>query len=165
MCVCVCEFFLNLFCMIKASSFKSRRIIENTADKNQNLSTSKARPLGPIAVPWGLLGPEGKKVLKSTRVFSSVAQSESSQKPWLSTIKCGHHMDGWPFRACFAHRLWGVSLKSKFCADYMWPYTPKRVTLILFMKFWFLHTCKEHSLSFQMIPKVCKSTGRFKSYW
>ena len=27
------------------------------------------------------------------------------------------------------------------------------------------HTCKEHSFSFQMIPKLCKSAYRFKSYW
>ena len=31
----------------------------------------------------------------------------------------------------------------------MWLYPPKRVTLILFMKCWFLHTCKKHSFSFQ----------------
>ena len=30
-----------------------------------------------------------------------------------------------------------------------WPYPQKRVTLILFMKFWSLYTCKEHSFSFQ----------------
>ena len=36
-----------------------------------------------------------------------------------------------------------------------------------FMEFWFLHTCKEHSFSLQMImiPKLCKSAYRFKSYW
>ena len=48
---------------------------------------------------------------------------------------------------------------------HLWPYPPKQVTLILFMKFWFLHTCKEHSFSFQMISKLCKSACRFKSYW
>ena len=47
----------------------------------------------------------------------------------------------------------------------MWPYPPKRVTPILFMKFGFLHTCKKHLFSFQMIPKLCKSAYRFKSYW
>ena len=31
---------------------------------------------------------------------------------------------------------------------YLWPYPPKWVTLILFMKFWFLHTCKEYILDF-----------------
>ena len=46
--------------------------------------------------------------------------------------------------------------------DHLWPYPPKRVTLTLFMKFWFLHTCKEHSFSFQMIPTLCKSASRFK---
>ena len=30
----------------------------------------------------------------------------------------------------------------------------KQVTLILFMKFLFLHTCKEHLFFFQMIPKI-----------
>ena len=40
--------------------------------------------------------------------------------------------------------------------------SPKRVTLILFLKIWFLYTCKEHSFSFQMLPKLYKS---FKSYW
>ena len=49
--------------------------------------------------------------------------------------------------------------------DKMWPYPPKQVTLILFMKLWFLHTCKGHSFSFQMIPKLCKFAYRFKSYW
>ena len=44
----------------------------------------------------------------------------------------------------------------------MWPYSPKRVTLILFMKFWFLHTCKEHPFFLQMIPKLCKSAYRLK---
>ena len=46
-----------------------------------------------------------------------------------------------------------------------WPYPPKRVTLILSIKFWFLHICKEHLFSFQMIPTLCKSADRFKSYW
>ena len=47
----------------------------------------------------------------------------------------------------------------------MWPHPPEWATLILFMKFGFLHTCKEHSFSFQMIPKLCRSADRFKSYW
>ena len=47
----------------------------------------------------------------------------------------------------------------------LWPYPPKWVTLILFMKFWFLHICKVHSFSFQIITKLCKSANRFKSYY
>ena len=33
------------------------------------------------------------------------------------------------------------------------------------MKFWFLHICKVHSFSFQIITKLCKSANRFKSYY
>ena len=58
-----------------------------------------------------------------------------------------------------------LPLPSSLSLLYMWPCPPKWVTLILFMTFLFLHSCKEHSFSFQMIPKFCKSPYRFKSYW
>ena len=57
---------------------------------------------------------------------------------------------------CYINMTWQIKpLRSKcscpnskttlnmayMCMIYMWPYHPKQVTLILFMKFWFLHTC------------------------
>ena len=57
---------------------------------------------------------------------------------------------------CYINMTWQIKpLRSKcscpnskttlnmayMCMIYTWPYPPKRVTLILFMKFWFLHTC------------------------
>ena len=47
----------------------------------------------------------------------------------------------------------------------MWPYPPKRGILIVSMKFWFLQTCKEHSFSFQMIPRLCKCAYRLKNIY
>ena len=46
-----------------------------------------------------------------------------------------------------------ISLKS-YTKVYLWPYPPKRVTLILFMKFWFLHTCKRAFIFFSSDTKI-----------
>ena len=72
-----------------------------------------------------------------------------------------------PDQTCLASIPGRPSVNEARCTEsgYLWPYHPKWVTLILFMEFWFLHTFKEHLFSFQMIPKLCKSAYRFKSYW
>ena len=89
----------------------------------------------------------------------------SSQWHNCSSSKC---RQGWQKGPSFSPEIWVLKMKTLDAQGriiIMWPYPPKWVTLTHFMKFWFLHTCKEHSFSFQRIQKLCKSALRFKSYW
>ena len=90
---------------------------------------------------------------------------ESAKTGWVVYLK-NHLCQEW-FSDTESGSCWCTAVKRNAkCAKFnLWPYPPKWVTLILFMKFWFLHTCKALSFSFQMVPKLCRSAYRFKSYW